>query len=65
MKVGDLIKWRSTGCHGVITKIERSGIHVFVHMLCSADDDGDGGGEIRAFHQELVEAKAEVISARR
>jgi hypothetical protein len=38
---------------------------VFVHMLCSADDDGDGGGEIRAFHQELVEAKAEVISARR
>ena len=65
MKIGDLVKWRSTGCHGVITQIERSGIHVFVHMLCSADVNGDGGGEIRAFPQELVEAKTEVSSASR
>ena len=65
MKIGDLVKWRSTGCHGVITQIERSGIHVFVHMLCRADVNGDGGGESRAFPQELVEAKTEVISASR
>ena len=44
MKIGDLIRWRSTGCHGVITKIEETASGLFIHMLCSADEDGDGYG---------------------
>ena len=65
MKIGDLIRWRSTGCHGVITKIEETASGLFIHMLCSADADGDGGGEIRAFHHDHVRNSAEVISASR
>jgi hypothetical protein len=65
MKIGDLIRWRSTGCHGVITKIEETASGLFIHMLCSADEDGDGGGEIRAFHHDHVRNSAEVISGGR
>ena len=64
MQVGDLIRWRSTGCHGVITEIVRCGVNSTVYVLCGPDGDGFGGG-VLAFHQDLVERSAKVISASR
>ena len=69
MKVGDLIRWRSTGVKGVIISIEdvREAGHAYgdvFHILCGADEDGDGEG-MQAFFREHVEKRAEVISASR
>jgi len=64
MKVGDLIQWTGTGCHGMIVAIE-SGKAEFIHILCGPDADGDGGGETLAFPRETIEGYAEVINASR
>ena len=70
MKVGDLIGFKSTGCQGLITKVERckhslSGSTEFVHVLCGPDVDGNHAGEILAFPRLHLQMVAEVINASR
>jgi len=64
MKIGDLIRWTGTGCHGVIVAIG-TGKAEFIEVLCGPDADGDGGGETLAFPRATVEAYAEVINESR
>ena len=67
MKVGDLIGFNSTGCQGLITKVEsQTGFTTeFVHVLCGPDADGDHAGEILAFPRLHLQTVAEVINASR
>ena len=67
MQVGDLIRFRATDCHGLVTKVERVGVTVFVHVLCGPDADGEHAGETRAFPRQHIENPfiAEVINESR
>ena len=65
MKVGDLIGFNSTGCQGLITKVESHGSTEFVHVLCGPDVDGNHAGEILAFPRLHLQTVAEVINASR
>jgi len=65
MKVGDLIRFVSTGCHGMITRVEQGDTTAFVHVLCGPDVDGESGGETLAFPRLHIETVAEVINESR
>ena len=65
MNVGDLIRFKSTGCHGLVTGTQTHGTTEFVHVLCGPDIDGDGSGETTAFPRLHIETVAEVINERR
>ena len=65
MKIGDLIRFASTGCHGMVTRIQQVGTIELVHVLCGPDADGEGGGDTLAFPRLHIETVAEVINASR
>ncbi len=65
MRVGDLIQFVSTGCHGLVTQIKQIGSTEFVHVLCGPDADGENGGETLAFPRLHIESVAELINAGR
>ena len=65
MKIGDLIRFVSTGCHGMITRVEQVDTTEFVHVLCGPDAGGDNSGETLAFPRLHIETVAEVINASR
>ena len=61
MKVGDLIRFSSTGVQGVVTKINSD----WVHVLCGPDADGCANGEVLTFPQFYITSAAEVINEAR
>ena len=65
MQIGDLIRFVSTGCHGVITGIQQIGTTEFVRVLCGPNADGEGAGETLAFPRLHIETVAEVVNASR
>ena len=65
MKIGDLIRFVSTGCHGMVTRIQHVGTTEFVHVLCGPDVDGENGGDTLAFPRLHIETVAEVVNASR
>ena len=65
MKIGDLIRFVSTGCHGMVTRIQQVGTTEFVHVLCGPDTDGEGAGDTLAFPRLHIETCAEVINESR
>ena len=64
MQVGDLIRFSSTGCHGLVIKIRNRDAGEYVHLLCGPDSDGDDVGEL-AFPKFYLASNAEVVSASR
>ncbi len=66
MKVGDLIRFSSTGCQGLVTKIRNHGANEmsYVHVLCGPDADGIDAGE-QAFPKFYLASVAEVINESR
>jgi hypothetical protein len=65
VKVGDLIRFTSTGCHGLVTEVRAHGANEYVHVLCGADADGIDSGEARVFPQFYITSVAEVINGSR
>ena len=65
MQVGDLIRFSSTGCQGIVTKITDGSPEKYVHVLHGPDADGEHDDEAIAFPQSYITSKAEVISASR
>jgi hypothetical protein len=67
MQVGDLIRFSSTGCQGVVTKIRSHGANKmpYVHVLHGPDADGEHNGEVLAYPQAYITSAAEVINASR
>ena len=66
MNVGDLIKFVSTGCQGLIVRVEPASPSTeFVHVLCGPDADGLNGGETQAFPRLHLQMVAEVINESR
>jgi hypothetical protein len=65
MKVGDLIRFVSTGCHGMVTRIQQVGAIELVHVLCGPDIEGENNGDTLAFPRLHIETCAEVINASR
>ena len=63
MKVGDLIRFSSTGVQGVVAKITDGFPEKYVHVLCGPDADGNPNGEVLAFPESYI--KAVVISESR
>ena len=66
MKVGDLIRFTATGCHGVITQVPdalEAPCDKFVYVLCGPDADNisDTDGPT-AFPMNYLDRAAEVIS---
>jgi hypothetical protein len=64
MQVGDLIRFVSTGCHGIITRLESTQWEhtpTFAYVLCGADVDGDRCDEPLAFPVPYLARVAEVI----
>ena len=49
MQVGDLIRFSSTGCQGIVTKITDGSPEKYVHVLHGPDADGEHNGEVLAF----------------
>jgi hypothetical protein len=64
MKVGDLIRFSSTGVHGVVTDIRNQNADEYVHVLCGPDADGLDAGEL-AFPKFYLASVTEVINASR
>ena len=65
MQIGDLIRFVSTGCHGMVTRIQQVGTTEFVHVLCGPNADGEDAGETLAFPSLHIEKVAEIINASR
>ncbi len=65
MKVGDLIRFSSTGVQGVVAKITDGFPEKYVHVLCGPDADGDDPGGMLAFPKSYMTSIAEVINASR
>ena len=61
MKVGDLIRFTSTGCMCLVVKISKDD---HVHVLCGDDADGEDAGR-SAFPRFYLTSVAEVINASR
>tara|TARA_R100000234_G_scaffold119176_1_gene101414 strand:- start:377 stop:589 length:213 start_codon:yes stop_codon:yes gene_type:complete len=64
MQVGDLIRFSSTGCQGLVIKIRNHDAGEYVHLLCGPDPDGDDVGEL-AFPKFYLASVAEVINESR
>ena len=65
MKVGDLIRFTSTGCHGLVTEVRTHGANEYVHVLCGPDVDGNDSAQPQAFPQFYITSVAKVINASR
>ena len=65
MQVGDLIRFTSTGCHGLVTEVRTHGANEYVHVLCGPDADGIDSGEARVFPQFYITSVAELVSESR
>ena len=66
MQVGDLIRFNTTGCQGLIVKVSPpSPSTEFLHVLCGPDADGEHAGETQAFPRLHLEMVAEVANASR
>ena len=67
MKIGDLIRFVNTGCHGVVLSVRPSPSgHGWIYVLCGSDADGRRAtGEPTAFPTDYLASVAEVISASR
>jgi hypothetical protein len=65
MQVGDLIRFSSTGCQGLVTKVNTERGDEYVHVLCGPDADGDDPGGMLAFPKSYMTSIAEVINASR
>jgi hypothetical protein len=63
MKVGDLIRFSSTGVQGVVAKITDGFPEKYVHVLFGPDAAGYPNGEVLAFPESHI--KAVVISESR
>ena len=64
MQVGELIRFSSTGCHGLVIKIRNHDAGEYVHLLCGPDPNGDDVGEL-AFPKSYITSAAEVINESR
>ena len=69
MKVGDLIRFINTGCHGVVVQSVRPAPwedRGWIYVLCGPDADGyPASGEPTAFPMAYLTRVAEVISENR
>ena len=67
MQVGDLIRFVSTGCHGVVQCVRPSPSgHGWIYVLCGPDADGHRAtGVPTAFPTDYLAKVAEVIHASR
>ena len=61
MSIGDHIQFISTGVRGLVVKFTQHGSIEFAHVLCGPDDDGAGGGEIRAFPRAVIEDRIWIL----
>ena len=64
MQVGDLVRFTSTGCHGMIVDIKK-GKTEFVYILCGPDADGIAVTDALAFPRPYIDGALEVISESR
>ena len=67
MKVGDLIRFVNTGCHGVVVqslRMTREG-RTWIYVLCGPDANGHPSREPAAFPLDYLARVAEVISENR
>ena len=64
MQVGDLIRFSSTGCQGLVTKVNTDWGDEYVHVLCGPDADGIDAGEL-AFPKFYLASVSEVINESR
>jgi len=64
VKVGDLIRFVNTGCHGVVVQSLRVTLEgrTWIYVLCGPDADGRPSGEPAAFPLGYLTKVAEVIS---
>ena len=65
MQVGDLIRFSSTGCQGLVTKVSTDWGDEYVHVLCGPDADGDDPGGTLTFPKSYMTSIAEVINESR
>ena len=67
MQVGDLVRFTSTGCHGMIVDIKKHpGFKTeFVYILCGPDADGIAVADALAFPRPYIDGVLEVISESR
>ena len=67
MKVGDLIRFINTGCHGVVVQSLRVTLEgrTWIYVLCGPDANGCPSSEPAAFPLEYLARVAEVISESR
>ena len=68
MKIGDLIRFVNTGCHGVVAQSVPPTPYCpgWIYVLCGPDADGHRAkGEPTAFPMGYLEGVSEVISESR
>jgi hypothetical protein len=68
MRVGDLIRFTTTGCHGLVVppQLPDSGAIEYVWVLCGPDVDGNiDGNSVTAFPRPYLETITEVLNASR
>ncbi len=65
MQVGDLIRFSSTGCHGLVVKTSTDWGDEYVHVLCGPDADGHESAAAMAFPRHYVTSIAEVVNESR
>ena len=67
MKVGDLIRFINTGCHGVVVQSLQVTLEgrTWIYVKCGPDADGHPSREPAAFPLDYLARVAEVISESR